>query len=115
MVVDHPDWSFAQIAKWISEEWKLIDADEKDELQKEAEEMNELGIRKLPRDDDAPDPDKVCLISDCSTERIYHLFILYSFPGHDRRGQRLRGGLQEEAEAGEAEDQEGEEGGSGRR
>ena len=36
-----------------------IDADEKDELQKEAEEMNELGIRKLPRDDDAPDPDKV--------------------------------------------------------
>ena len=29
------------------------------ELQKEAEEMNELGIRKLPRDDDAPDPDKV--------------------------------------------------------
>ena len=73
-MVDHPDWSFAQIAKWISEEWKLIDADEKDELQKEAEEMNELGIRKLPRDDDAPDPDKVCLISDCSTERIYHLF-----------------------------------------
>ena len=59
-MVDHPDWSFAQIAKWISEEWKLIDADEKDELQKEAEEMNELGIRKLPRDDDAPDPDKVC-------------------------------------------------------
>ena len=32
---------------------------EKDELQKEAEEMNELGIRKLPRDDDGPDPDKV--------------------------------------------------------
>ena len=59
VVVDHPDWTFAQIAKWISEEWKLIDADEKDELQKEAEEMNELGIRKLPRDDDAPDPEKV--------------------------------------------------------
>ncbi len=36
-----------------------IDTDEKDELQKEAEEMNELGIRKLPRDDDGPDPDKV--------------------------------------------------------
>ena len=36
-----------------------IDADEKDELQKEAEEMNELGIRKLPRDDDGPDPEKV--------------------------------------------------------
>ena len=36
-----------------------IDADEKDELQKEAEEMNELGIRKLPRDDDGSDPDKV--------------------------------------------------------
>ena len=46
----------------------MIDADEKDELQKEAEEMNELGIRKLPRDDDAPDPDKVCLSSGCSTE-----------------------------------------------
>ena len=59
VVVDHPDWTFAQIAKWISGEWKQIDADEKDELQKEAEEMNELGIRKLPRDDDAPDPDKV--------------------------------------------------------
>ena len=72
-MVDHPDWSFAQIAKWISEEWKLIDADEKDELQKEAEEMNELGIRKLPRDDDAPDPDKVCGISDCSNE--IHLII----------------------------------------
>ena len=28
-------------------------------MQKEAEEMNELGIRKLPRDDDGPDPDKV--------------------------------------------------------
>ena len=62
VVVDHPDWSFAQIAKWISEEWKKIDADEKDELQKEAEEMNELGIRKLPRDDDAPDPEKVKLL-----------------------------------------------------
>merc|ERR1711884_426452 len=59
VVVDHPDWTFAEIAKWISEEWKKVDADEKDELQKEAEEMNELGIRKLPRDDDAPDPDKV--------------------------------------------------------
>ena len=34
------------------------DADVKDELQKEAEEMNELGIRKLPRDDDGTDPDK---------------------------------------------------------
>ena len=68
VVVDHPDWTFAQIAKWISEEWKMIDADEKDELQKEAEEMNELGIRKLPRDDDAPDPDKVCLSLGCSTE-----------------------------------------------
>ena len=59
VVVDHPDWTFAQIAKWISDEWKKIDADEKDELQKEAEEMNELGIRKLPRDDDGPDPDEV--------------------------------------------------------
>merc|ERR1712012_881270 len=59
VVVDHPGWTFAQIAKWISDEWKKIDADEKDELQKEAEEMNELGIRKLPRDDDAPDPEKV--------------------------------------------------------
>ena len=37
----------------------LENADVKDELQKEAEEMNELGIRKLPRDDDGPDPDKV--------------------------------------------------------
>ena len=81
-MVDHPDWSFAQIAKWISEEWKLIDADEKDELQKEAEEMNELGIRKLPRDDDAPDPDKVCLISGLFVWRLT-LF----FPGHNRRGQ----------------------------
>ena len=81
-MVDHPDWSFAQIAKWISEEWKLIDADEKDELQKEAEEMNELGIRKLPRDDDAPDPDKVCLISDLFVWRL-----TFFFPGHNRRGQ----------------------------
>lgn len=69
-MVDHPDWTFAQIAKWISEEWKLIDADEKDELQKEAEEMNELGIRKLPRDDDAPDPEKV------RSENIYCLLII---------------------------------------
>ena len=61
VVVDHPDWTFAQIAKWISDEWKKIESDEKDELQKEAEEMNELGIRKLPRDDDGPDPDKVGL------------------------------------------------------
>merc|ERR1712004_515636 len=56
VVVDHPGWTFAQIAKWISDEWKKIDADEKDELQKEAEEMNELGIRKLPRDDDHGGP-----------------------------------------------------------
>jgi len=55
VVVDHPEWGFAQIAKWISDEWKKVDADEKDELQKEAEEMNELGIRKLPRDDDDDD------------------------------------------------------------
>jgi len=71
VVVDHPDWSFAQIAKWISEEWKLIDADEKDELQKEAEEMNELGIRKLPRDDDAPDPDKDTTDEDSDFEEGY--------------------------------------------
>ena len=43
---------------------------EKDELQKEAEEMNELGIRKLPRDDDGPDPDKVFQISYLS-QNIY--------------------------------------------
>ena len=24
VVVDHPDWTFAQIAKWISEEWKQV-------------------------------------------------------------------------------------------
>jgi hypothetical protein len=24
VVVDHPDWTFAQIAKWISEEWKKV-------------------------------------------------------------------------------------------
>ena len=24
VVVDHPDWSFAQIAKWISDEWKKV-------------------------------------------------------------------------------------------
>lgn len=57
VVVDHPEWSFSQIAKWISDEWKKVDADEKDELQKEAEEMNELGIRKLPRDEDDDEPD----------------------------------------------------------
>ena len=39
-----------------------IDAGEKDELQKEAEEMNELGIRKLPRDDDGPDIEKVLIL-----------------------------------------------------
>lgn len=71
MVVDHPDWTFAQIAKWISQEWKQIDADEKDELQKEAEEMNELGIRKLPRDDDAPDPDKDTTDEDSDFEEGY--------------------------------------------
>ena len=54
MVVDHPEWTFAQMAKWFIDEWKKADADEIDELQKEAEEMNELGIRKLPRDEDVP-------------------------------------------------------------
>ena len=39
-----------------------MDSDDKDELQKEAEEMNELGIKKLPRDDDGPDLEKVCSI-----------------------------------------------------
>ena len=24
VVVDNPDWTFAQIAKWISEEWKKV-------------------------------------------------------------------------------------------
>ena len=52
VVVDHPDWTLAQIDKWISDEWKKIDDDEKDELQKEAEEKNELGTRKLTRDYD---------------------------------------------------------------
>ena len=53
-----------------------IDADEKDELQKEAEEMNELGIRKLPKDDDGPDPEKVpiCLIF-LHTISIYPLLL----------------------------------------
>lgn len=69
--MDHPDWTFAQIAKWISDEWKKIDADEKDELQKEAEEMNELGIRKLPRDDDGPDPDKDTTDEDSDFEEGY--------------------------------------------
>jgi len=27
VVVDHPDWTFAQIAKWISEEWKKVNSD----------------------------------------------------------------------------------------
>lgn len=71
VVVDHPDWTFAQIAKWISDEWKKIDAGEKDELQKEAEEMNELGIRKLPRDDDGPDPDKDTTDEDSDFEEGY--------------------------------------------
>lgn len=71
VVVDHPDWTFAQIAKWISDEWKKIDADEKDELQKEAEEMNELGIRKLPRDDDGPDPEKDTTDEDSDFEEGY--------------------------------------------
>lgn len=71
VVVDHPDWTFAQIAKWISDEWKKIESDEKDELQKEAEEMNELGIRKLPRDDDGPDPDKDTTDEDSDFEEGY--------------------------------------------
>ena len=73
VVVDHPDWTFAEIAKWISEEWKKIEADEKDELQKEAEEMNELGIRKLPRDDDgrSPDPDRNTTDDDSDFEEGY--------------------------------------------
>lgn len=69
--MDHPDWTFAQIAKWISDEWKKIEADEKDELQKEAEEMNELGIRKLPRDDDGPDPEKDTTDEDSDFEEGY--------------------------------------------
>lgn len=71
--MDHPDWTFAQIAKWISDEWKKIDADEKDELQKEAEEMNELGIRKLPRDDDhgGPNPEKDTTDEDSDFEEGY--------------------------------------------
>ena len=24
VVVDHPEWSFSQIAKWISDEWKKV-------------------------------------------------------------------------------------------
>lgn len=69
--MDHPDWTFAQIAKWISDEWKKIESEEKDELQKEAEEMNELGIRKLPRDDDGPDPDKDTTDEDSDFEEGY--------------------------------------------
>ena len=71
VVVDHPDWTFAQIAKWISAEWKKIDADEKDELQKEAEEMNELEIRKLPRDDDGVDPERDTTDDDSDFEEGY--------------------------------------------
>ena len=71
VVVDHPDWTFAQIAKWISDEWKKIESDEKDELQKEAEEMNELGIRKLPRDDDGVDPERDTTDDDSDFEEGY--------------------------------------------
>lgn len=71
VVVDHPDWTFAEIAKWISEEWKKVESDDKDELQKEAEEMNELGIRKLPRDDDGPDLEKETTDEDSDFEEGY--------------------------------------------
>merc|ERR1719319_544104 len=71
VVVDHPDWTFAEIAKWISEEGKKVESDDKDELQKEAEEMNELGIRKLPRDDDGPDLEKETTDEDSDFEEGY--------------------------------------------
>ena len=48
---EDPDLTFAEVAKQISNEWREISIEEKDQFQQEAEEMNLQGIRKMkPRE-----------------------------------------------------------------
>lgn len=47
----NPDLSFAEVAKKISEEWKQVGPDEREDLQEKAEDMNFRGVRKArPRE-----------------------------------------------------------------
>ena len=42
-------FTFAQVGKQISEEWKEIDTDAVDKLKEEAEELNATNTKKLPK------------------------------------------------------------------
>lgn len=47
----NPDLTFAEVAKKISEQWKQVGADEREDLQEKAEDMNFRGVRKArPKD-----------------------------------------------------------------
>ena len=47
----NPDLTFAEVAKKISEEWKLVTPDDREDLQEKAEDMNFRGVRKArPRE-----------------------------------------------------------------
>jgi hypothetical protein len=55
--VEHPEWTFNDVAKNISTEWKEVPQEEKDKFQEEAETMNAAGQKKMPKLTDSGDED----------------------------------------------------------
>uniref|UniRef100_A0A0K2TZ89 C2H2-type domain-containing protein n=1 Tax=Lepeophtheirus salmonis TaxID=72036 RepID=A0A0K2TZ89_LEPSM len=48
LISAHPGWSFAEVSRNISDQWKKVNTETKEKLQDEAEEMNATGVKKLP-------------------------------------------------------------------
>ena len=44
------DYTFAQIGRVISDEWKKVEGEPLEKLKEEAERLNFEGVRKLPKD-----------------------------------------------------------------
>ena len=47
---EQEDYTFAQIGRVISDEWKKVEGEPLEKLKEEAERLNFEGVRKLPKD-----------------------------------------------------------------
>ena len=50
MTAEKEDYTFAQIGRVISDEWKKVEGEPLDKLKEEAERLNFEGIKKLPKE-----------------------------------------------------------------
>lgn len=57
MTAENEGYTFAQIGRTISEEWKKVEGDKLDKLKEEAERLNFDGVKKLPKEEMASDSD----------------------------------------------------------